>query len=97
MNLENSEEEKSPSIENEELTPITKKEFVGWYILSAANGIYGGAPIGVLIPLFLETIAGQAGYELDRITPCNTASATATILFIAVTSPRKNHIQFFPL
>ncbi|RIB04501.1 autophagy-related protein 22-like protein [Gigaspora rosea] len=75
MNLENSEEEKSPSIENEELTPITKKEFVGWYILSAANGIYGGAPIGVLIPLFLETIAGQAGYELDRITPCNTTVA----------------------
>ncbi|CAG8607575.1 39843_t:CDS:2 [Gigaspora margarita] len=46
MNLENSEEEKSASIANEELTPITKKEFAGWYILCAANGIYGGAPIG---------------------------------------------------
>ncbi|KAF0463378.1 MFS general substrate transporter [Gigaspora margarita] len=72
MNFETSKEKKIPSIANEELTPITKKEFIGWYILCAANGIYGGAPIGVLIPLFLETIAGQAGYELDLVTPCNT-------------------------
>ncbi|CAG8798777.1 14511_t:CDS:2, partial [Gigaspora margarita] len=81
MNFETSKEKKIPSIANEELTPITKKEFIGWYILCAANGIYGGAPIGVLIPLFLETIAGQAGYELDLITPCNTASFSYYTLF----------------
>ncbi|CAG8498831.1 12167_t:CDS:10 [Dentiscutata erythropus] len=74
MNFEKS-EEKSPIITKDELTPITKKELTGWYILCAANGIYGGAPIGVLIPLFLESIAGQAGYELDQVTPCNTAIA----------------------
>ncbi|RIB16900.1 hypothetical protein C2G38_2188784 [Gigaspora rosea] len=54
MNLENS-EEKNPSIANEELIPITKKEFTGWYILCAANGIYGGGPIGGEFFLFYST------------------------------------------
>ncbi|CAG8467012.1 33968_t:CDS:2, partial [Racocetra persica] len=73
MNLENSDKEDNSSTVNGKLTPLTKRESIGWYFLSAANGVYGGAPIGVLIPLLLENLSGQAGYELDLVTPCNTA------------------------
>ncbi|CAG8530758.1 11373_t:CDS:10, partial [Scutellospora calospora] len=66
MSLENSNEEINTSTAKDELIPVTKREIVGWYILCAANGIYSGAPIGVLIPLFLENLAGRAGYELDK-------------------------------
>ncbi|CAG8473366.1 4915_t:CDS:2 [Cetraspora pellucida] len=65
MNLDNSDEESNSSIVKKKLTPLTKRESIGWYFLCAASGIYGGAPIG----------ASRAGYELDQVTPCNTTVA----------------------
>ncbi|CAG8679339.1 32941_t:CDS:2, partial [Racocetra persica] len=74
MNLENSDEENNSSTVIDKSTPLTKRESIGWWFLCAANGVYSGSPIGVLIPLLLENLSGRAGYELDLVTPCNTAS-----------------------
>ncbi|CAG8678937.1 18140_t:CDS:10, partial [Acaulospora morrowiae] len=66
------------SLEKEEKTsvvdeqPLTSRELKGWYIHNVACGTYDVAAISVFIPVILENLAAQAGYELDQKTPCNT-------------------------
>ncbi|KAF0552749.1 MFS general substrate transporter [Gigaspora margarita] len=60
-------------VQNEdEPNPLTKKELIGWYFHNFAIGGYDTAAISVFIPVVLEGLSSQAGYELDQVTPCNT-------------------------
>ncbi|CAG8723143.1 22029_t:CDS:2, partial [Gigaspora rosea] len=56
----------------EESNPLTKKELIGWYFHNFAIGGYDTAAISVFIPVVLEGLSSQAGYERDQVTPCNT-------------------------
>ncbi|CAG8550061.1 25052_t:CDS:10 [Cetraspora pellucida] len=72
--MRTSEEEKDyENAQNEDdSNPLTKKELIGWYLHNFAVGVYDVAAISVFIPVVLETLSAQAGYELDQVTPCNT-------------------------
>ncbi|CAG8765481.1 4856_t:CDS:10, partial [Dentiscutata erythropus] len=60
-------------VQNEdESNPLTKKELIGWYLHNFAIGVYDTTAISVFIPVVLETLSSEAGYELDKVTPCNT-------------------------
>ncbi|CAG8505670.1 37096_t:CDS:2 [Racocetra persica] len=51
--------------------PVTTKELYGWYLYNLACEVYYVAAITVFIPVVLEHLASQAGFELDHVTPCN--------------------------
>ncbi|GBB90897.1 hypothetical protein RclHR1_00180035 [Rhizophagus clarus] len=59
-------------IKDDKEEPLTKKELGGWYMYSFACGVYDTAVIGLFLPVVLENLARQAGYKLDRVTPCDT-------------------------
>ncbi|CAG8748578.1 21281_t:CDS:2 [Gigaspora margarita] len=51
--------------------PVTQKELRGWYLYNLACEVYYVAAITVFIPIILENLASDAGFELDHVTPCN--------------------------
>ncbi|CAG8524414.1 19699_t:CDS:2, partial [Cetraspora pellucida] len=53
--------------------PVTTKELNGWYLYNLACEVYYVAAITVFIPIILENLASEAGFELDHVTPCNTS------------------------
>ncbi|CAG8625442.1 241_t:CDS:2 [Funneliformis mosseae] len=56
----------------DEEPPVTSKELRGWYMYNAATEVYSVVAITVFIPIILENLAGEAGFLLDRVTPCDT-------------------------
>ncbi|CAI2184931.1 1516_t:CDS:2 [Funneliformis geosporum] len=56
----------------DEEPPVTSKELKGWYMYNAATEVYSVVAITVFIPIILENLAGEAGFQLDRVTPCDT-------------------------
>ncbi|CAB4429180.1 unnamed protein product [Rhizophagus irregularis] len=66
----------SQVIKNE---PLTSKELKGWYAYYFASGAYDNATIGLFIPIVLENLASQAGYEVDKLdTPCDITKSIHT-------------------
>ncbi|KAK9763583.1 Autophagy protein 22 [Basidiobolus ranarum] len=52
---------------------VTKEELRGWYGYSFACEPFSVSALGVFIPIILESLAAEAGYELDQHTPCKTS------------------------
>ncbi|KAJ1957656.1 Autophagy protein 22 [Dispira parvispora] len=54
----------------------SKKELFGWYGISWAVEPYSVVVSAVFLPLVLDSLAKQAGYQPDRITPCDLEGAS---------------------
>ncbi|KAK9767617.1 Autophagy protein 22 [Basidiobolus ranarum] len=54
---------------------VTQKELRGWYGYGFACEPFSVSALGVFIPIILESLAAEAGYELDYYTPCDTSAA----------------------
>ncbi|KAJ1991718.1 Autophagy protein 22 [Dimargaris cristalligena] len=62
---------------------MDKKELWGWYGISWAVEPYSVVVSAVFLPLVLESLAHQAGFQADRVTPCDeaTLSRDCQVLF----------------
>ncbi|KAI9294684.1 MFS general substrate transporter [Neoconidiobolus thromboides FSU 785] len=59
---------------NTELIPVTKREKYGFYVFGFATEVFYSTAMGVAIPIILETLAANAGFDSkDLSKPCDTS------------------------
>ncbi|KAJ9055796.1 Autophagy protein 22 [Entomophthora muscae] len=51
--------------------PVSKHEKWGFYMFGFATEPFYATAMAVCIPIILETLSAEAGYEYDLVTPCN--------------------------
>ncbi|KAJ1652674.1 Autophagy protein 22 [Dispira simplex] len=69
----------SPSDEtcpSQDKPPVSNKELFGWYGISWAVEPYSVVVSAVFLPLVLDSLAKQAGYQPDHVTPCDLEGAS---------------------
>ncbi|KAK9719215.1 Autophagy protein 22 [Basidiobolus ranarum] len=60
-------------LEAEQIAPlVTKAELRAWYSYSWAIEPFSVSAMSVFIPLILESLAAEAGFKQDMVTPCDT-------------------------
>ncbi|KAJ1913205.1 Autophagy protein 22 [Tieghemiomyces parasiticus] len=59
---------------------MDRRELYGWYAISWAAEPYSAVVSSVFLPLVLDTLAKQAGFEPDLVTPCDLAGASENCL-----------------